>query len=374
MLVERGGAGEEDGRFRAIFACAPECIKRVGAEGRLIDINPAGLRMIGAASVEDVRGRNLIELIAPGHHRAFRDAIEAVFQGRSVQLQFEMVGLAGQRLWMDQSAAPLFDGSDPPRVVEMLAITRDITAQLAAERELLRAKVSEEVARSKSLFLAKVGNDLKTPLGQIIGYGELLKESALERGRDDELGDVQRVLDAAAQLLSMLNHMLAISQADARRDAAGVASFDLAELVDDAAAAIRSILHAMATEVVAELSDAPQIWRGDAHKLDQCLRSALTAAAEFAARGAITVRSLAVFDQGSPRLQIEIAATGEGLCAREGEALGHELGPSALKLARDTARMMGGDLKVCAEPKGARLLVRVPAEPVTAGPLEMTAA
>lgn len=371
MIADEGADGDD--RFQAIFACAPECLKRVGPDGRLIDMNPAGLRMIGASSIEQVRGRDLLELIEPSHRRAFREALAAVFNGRSVQLQYEIVGLTGERLWMDQSAAPLFDRTDRGRVVEMVAITRDITAQRAAEAELLRAKVVEEVARSKSLFLARVGNDLKNPLGQIIGYGELLKESALERDRPDELADIDRVLGAGRQLLAMLNQMLAVAQADGR-GAASAGEVDLAELIDDAVAAAGPILHATRSEVRLELTGAPGAWACDAQKLDQCLRSALSAAAGFAVGGAVTIRALGVLDQGSPRLQIEIAACGEALARREPDNPGHELGPPALKLARDTARTMGGELKAFPEPAGARFVIRVPAQPRSAEPLDLTAA
>src|SRR5262245_31653236 len=140
----------DDGRFEAVFSCVPECVRRVDAEGRLIDINPAGLAMIDAASVEDVRGHNLLGLIDPAYHNAFRAAVQQGFNGQAVQLQFEVVGLKGRRLWMDQSAAPLFDPAKPGRVIEMVALTRDITALRASEAALLHAKVAEEVARSKS--------------------------------------------------------------------------------------------------------------------------------------------------------------------------------------------------------------------------------
>jgi len=373
MSFDSQEGGSQDGRFKAVFACAPECIKRIGADGRLIDMNPAGLRMIDAARLEDVRGHDLLDLVDPQYHRAFREALASVFQGKSVQLQFEAVGLKGRRLWMDQSAAPLFDRNEPGKVVEMIAVTRDITALRAVEGELVRAKVAEEVARSKALFFSSIGNDLKTPLNQIVGYGELLKETALEQGRHDELADIGRLLEAAGRLVSLINQMLAVSLEEARRAASGAAAFDLAELVDDAAAAVKPVLRAAAAEVVVELSEAPQLWTGDADKLDQCLRSALSAAAEFAVKGAITINALAVFGQGCPQLQLEIVARGERLEPFRARAR-HELGLSALKLARDTARLMGGELKISAEPDGARLLLRVPARTASAEPFEASAA
>jgi len=152
---------------------------------------------------------------------------------------------------------------------------KDRSIQRAAETAISRAKVAEEVAKAKSLFFANVGNDLKTPLNQIIGYSELLKETAFDKGRHDEISDIDRVLEAASRLSSMLNQMLAISLDDSRRCVSDINTFDLPELVDDATARLKSILHAATTRVCLALEGAPQTWIGDKQKLDQCLRSVL---------------------------------------------------------------------------------------------------
>lgn len=364
MTIERA-CGDEDGRFKAIFFCVPECVKRIGADGRIIDINPAGLAMIEARSAEEVCGRDLLEMIDPAYRRSFRDAIASVFAGNAVQLQFEVVGLHGRRLWMDQSAAPLFDRAG--NVVEMVAISRDVTAQRAAEVQLLRAKVAEEVDRSRTLFFASVGNELKTPLDQIIGYGELLKEGALELGRDDQLADLDRILQASAYLLSMINQMLAVSLADARRtEPAG--AFDLADIVDDVVARINPIVRAAGAEIAIDLAGAPPTWMGDRQQIDQCLSSALSATAALAGGATISLSAGAVFDRGAAGLQFDICARGEGLGvlamnAAPAKTGVHSIGAARLELARSTARLIGGDLEIVTASEGARLVLRVPACP-----------
>jgi PAS domain S-box-containing protein len=366
-------SANEDACFRAIFACAPECIKRITADGRLIDMNPAGLRMIDAASPEEVRGRNVLDLIDPAYHGAFRAALAQVFTGKSVQLQFEVVGLSGRRLWMDQSAAPLFDTGEPSKVVEMVAVTRDITTQRATAADLLRAKISEEVARSRSFFLATVGNELKTPLSEMIGYSELLKETAEEQGRGDAVADLDRVLDAGARLLSMINQMLAVSLEDARQSRSAESLCDLAELIDDALAMTSAILRASEARIQVDLTAAPDSLFVDAGRLGECMRSVLSAAAPFAGRGQIAIKARAMIDAGCSWLQLEIGAEGErlGSCelqerlaasARQsGATAGPDVGASALRLARNTARLMGGEFKIAALPNGARFVLRIPA-------------
>ncbi|MCA1595444.1 MAG: response regulator, partial [Chloroflexi bacterium] len=52
-------------------------------------------------------------------------------------------------------------------------------------------------------------HELRTPLNQIIGYSELLVEQAHEEGQDGFVPDLNKILSAGQQLLSIINHRLA---------------------------------------------------------------------------------------------------------------------------------------------------------------------
>jgi PAS domain S-box-containing protein len=157
-------------RFRAIFEASPDCIKLVSAEGRLIDINAAGLRMIEADCASQVRGVSLLDLIDPAYHQSFRDGVAAVLAGKTTRMHFEVVGLRGRRLFMDQTAAPLFAHDEPSGAVEMVAVTRNVSAERRAEANLLQVRLAQELTRSAAHHAASLGQRLKTPLETITGY------------------------------------------------------------------------------------------------------------------------------------------------------------------------------------------------------------
>jgi sigma-B regulation protein RsbU (phosphoserine phosphatase) len=56
--------------------------------------------------------------------------------------------------------------------------------------------------------LSQLRHDLRTPLNQIIGYGELLEEEAEERGLDQFAADLRKIQDAARHLLATINAQL----------------------------------------------------------------------------------------------------------------------------------------------------------------------
>jgi PAS domain S-box-containing protein len=120
-------------KLQQIIHSEPECVKVVAPDGRLLDMNPAGLAMIEADSLEQVRGRALTELIAPAHRDAFRALHLRVVAGGTGVLEFEAIGLRGARRWLETHAVPLREDG---RIVALLGITRDVTERVHAQRAL----------------------------------------------------------------------------------------------------------------------------------------------------------------------------------------------------------------------------------------------
>lgn len=111
---------------RSVFDAAPECIEVVARDGRLLQINPAGLRMMGAGSRDCIDGAFVRDLIAPEHRRAWRQYHDRVCRGETLTWQFDIVDSTGARRRVETKAVPvaLSDGS-----VGQLAFTREITAR-----------------------------------------------------------------------------------------------------------------------------------------------------------------------------------------------------------------------------------------------------
>lgn len=91
---------ESEVRLRTIIETEPECVKLLDAEGRLLDMNPAGLAMIQADSIDAVRGATIADVVAPQHRDAFLDLHKRVFAGEAGTLEFEIIGLKGRRSWL----------------------------------------------------------------------------------------------------------------------------------------------------------------------------------------------------------------------------------------------------------------------------------
>ncbi|WP_395011996.1 histidine kinase dimerization/phosphoacceptor domain -containing protein [Undibacterium sp.] len=125
-------------RFRAIFDAEPECVKLVNANGKLLDMNAAGLGMLEAESVDQVRELGLSVFIVEEHRVKFVTLFNDVIQGKSGSLVFEAQGLQGSRRWLESHAIPFQNPQDGENM--MLAVTRDITQQKQAQMALLESE------------------------------------------------------------------------------------------------------------------------------------------------------------------------------------------------------------------------------------------
>ncbi len=120
--------------FRLIVDTTPECVKVVAEDGTLLEMNAAGLAMVGAASAGDVLGKDLYSLIAPEDRDRYREFNERICGGEKGSLGFGILGLEGTRREMETNAAPLRNSDG---TTAQLAITHDVTERKQAERAAL---------------------------------------------------------------------------------------------------------------------------------------------------------------------------------------------------------------------------------------------
>lgn len=129
-------------RLKTILEAEPECVKILTRDSVLVDINPAGLRMVEADRLEDIAGRSVLPIVSPAHRDAFAEFTRRVHAGKPGVMRFELVGMKETRRWVETHAVPL--RNEHTETIEVLAVTRDITDRKKAEEALQRALQSRE--------------------------------------------------------------------------------------------------------------------------------------------------------------------------------------------------------------------------------------
>lgn len=112
----------------------PECVKLVDLKGKLIEMNPAGLRMLEVDTLEEAQQYTLASYILPQWRAPFIDLYKRVITGENAILEFEMQGLKGTRRWLETHATPLRDHNG--NITMLLGITRDTTERKHNEEQI----------------------------------------------------------------------------------------------------------------------------------------------------------------------------------------------------------------------------------------------
>ena len=141
---------ERERHLQTILQTEPECIKQLGPNGELYDMNPAGLAMIEADNLAIVKNKSLLEILLPQYRMAFLNLTKEVFKGNSGKLEFEIKGLKGTQRWLETHAVPLRNVAG--EIISLLGVTRDVTERRNAE-QLLRGekKVMEMITDNMPL-------------------------------------------------------------------------------------------------------------------------------------------------------------------------------------------------------------------------------
>jgi two-component system cell cycle sensor histidine kinase/response regulator CckA len=225
--LEQLRASEE--RWRTIVSTDPECVKTVAPDGYLIEMNPAGLAMLSASSLEQVKQRPLVEWIAPEHREAFKDLHRRVMQGESGELEFEVIGITGVRRWLRTQAAPLRDCTGA--ITSVLGISRDITGQRELEAQLRHSQKMEAIGQ----LAGGIAHDFNNILTIITGFATTLLEDD-----DPELRRVAttQIVSAADRAAGLTRQLLAFG----RRQIMKPQDEDLNDLVASLAKMVQRLL------------------------------------------------------------------------------------------------------------------------------------
>jgi len=205
--------------LHSIIEAEPECVKLVSPTGELLDMNQAGLTMIGAPSRDDAIGLNTYDLIAPEDRDRFVAFNERVCRGESGELSFDIIAMDGTRRSMETIAVPL--DNDPGGETVHLAITRDISERLVLEDQLQHARKMDAIGQ----MAGGIAHDFNNLLTAIVGPAEL---ALLKVDEHSELADDLRQIQSTGKRAARLTRKLL---AFARREEAELTAVGVPELI-----------------------------------------------------------------------------------------------------------------------------------------------
>lgn len=224
--------------------------------------------------------------------------------------------------------------------------------------ELRRAQdISEAASQAKTQFLARMSQELRSPLTTILGYSNMLLEQARQTNPGALQPHLKRIETSAHQLLKQIDTMLQFSDVEAGRTELALQSINPAGLVYEAATAVQGLMERNGNQLRVELPGEEISLFTDPNSLRQILDHLLENACKVTMQGAITLSVHREQEETGCWVAFTVADTGIGMDASQAEKLFAPLsqgdplstwrfGEAGLGLAisRHLARSLGGDI------------------------------
>jgi PAS domain S-box-containing protein len=262
----------QERRWRTMFDAQPECVSVVAPDGTLLDMNPAGLSMMEAESIGQLRGRSMHDLIERTHLPLYRRLHDAALANRPLPEphEFDVVGLRGTRRTMEGRAVPLHD--EAGGIEAVLSVTRDISERKRAEIAL------READRRKDEFLATLAHELRNPMAPIRYAAATLRrgvpEHAIQRAREV----IER---QSAQMSRLLDDLLDMSRVTRNVIELKRATLDLRDLLSEASAMAKPVLTNLQHRLTVSTPPNPLWVYGDGTRLLQVIGNLIDNAAKY---------------------------------------------------------------------------------------------
>ncbi len=351
----------------AVISALGDGLGALDPDGRLVLLNVAGERLVGADASELV-GRRLLERFGtpparrrrrarhrPGHLLARLARAEALRDEGGL-----LHAVDGRVVPVDVVLNPVVQKG---AVAGAVLLFRDVTAQRQADDELRRARRDAEAAnRAKGEFLAVMSHEIRTPLNAVIGMTDLLLETTLTDEQRDHAETVRR---SGEGLLAVINDILDFSKVESGRLDLEEIDFDLLATLDDVASIFGELASRKGVELIVWASpETPARLRGDPSRLRQVLVNLVGNALKFTHEGEVVVRAMRALSSPSDEhvMRFEVRDSGVGIAPSAQAALfqpfsqadsstTRRYGGTGLGLAicRRLTTLMGGEIEVESE-------------------------
>ncbi len=251
---------------------------------------------------------------------------------------------------------------------QLITRLKDQSHQLDAARAQ-----AEEASTAKSVFLATMSHEFRTPMTIVLGMAQLLDRTELSDQQRKFLASLQK---GAQSLLQILNDILDFSALDVNRLTINELEFDLREMVADGLEPLADRARGKGVEFRVETDHRlPARVVGDPARLQQILKLLVDNAVKFTSQGQIVVKIAPAGDPEAPlRVRFDVSDTGIGFPIEE---LDHLFGPFVqadgsaarryggsgigLAIVKALVEVMGGRIKAVSTPEeGSTFTVELP--------------
>lgn len=192
-----------EGRLRLLFERSADVVYVTTAEGAIVDMNPAGIKLFGYNSLDEVLKLNVRDLYWDIKDRnTFQQAIHE--KGFVKDYELLLKNKQGKKLIVLVTANAVTN--DQGQVVAYEGIMRDITEKKQLEQQLFQAQKMESIG----LLTGSIAHDFNNILTAVNGYAEMIRRGLPHD--HPQLIHVHHILRAGRRAENLIRQLLAFSR------------------------------------------------------------------------------------------------------------------------------------------------------------------
>jgi PAS domain S-box-containing protein len=300
---------ESEDRYRSVVEQVNEVIYQTDSGGKLIFVNNYWTQLTGYKINESI-GRPIIDFIyAEDQKKISKEIISIIFNKKeSAKSEARITTKSGGMKWMEINAHLTRGGH---KIVGISGTITDIHERKLAEKELVKAKErAEESDRLKSVFLAQVSHEVRTPLNVVLNYNSIISELIQEKLPGELESELKAVENGGKRLMRTIDLILNMSLIQTGNYDVKLEKIDLKDLI------IKLIyeFNSLAKEKHLELNFDPGVKEsfilGDEYTLAQTFQNLLDNAIKYTERGKVEVK---IYNNGNDKINVDVKDTGIGI-------------------------------------------------------------
>ena len=350
-------------RHRLLADYANDVIWTMGLDGAITYISPAVFKLRGLTP-EEAMQQTIDQILTPDSQAVSTqyviDVLQAAQRGetpKNFHGELEYYRKDGSTFWTEVLAFPLADAQGA--LIEILGVTRDITARKLYEDELKSARQAAEKANNaKSEFVAHISHEVRTPMTAMLAY---MEQAMHPTDAADQRESLEKAQSAGELLLHLINDILDFSKIESGKVEIKKAPFVLNQVVTQVSDLVAHSAKSKGLDyaVLFNMDDRVTLV-GDAPRLTQALLNLTSNAVKFTEQGFVRIYVEQIDrSENDVTLKFSVQDSGRGLsedmCERVFERFvqgtqsnisrtsGTGLG---LPICRQLAQLMAGDAGV----------------------------
>jgi signal transduction histidine kinase/ActR/RegA family two-component response regulator len=227
-----------------------------------------------------------VSSLFPPQERKFIRALNISQRGFKHHLETKAIRKDGTIIDVDLSVNILKNAQG--KIVGSVGMLQDITERKRALELILQAKLAaEEANNAKSVFLAKMSHEVRTPMNSIIGMIDLTLDTPLTEEQKDNLKTAK---DAVDNLLRLINDILDLSRAQAGKVLIEEIEINVPDIVKNVCKGLMIMARMKGVDVVWSIDPGiPRLLIGDPVRLRQVIVNLVNNAIKFSNKGKVQV-------------------------------------------------------------------------------------